>query len=138
MNIQAVYRGQLRLESEHVSSGAVLTTDASTEDGGGGEGFSPSDLVAAALGACILTILGMMAKRHGWALEGAAVQVEKEMVRQPIHRIGKLATTVTLPGGSLSDANARRRLENAVETCPVHRSLNPEIIAPIEFVYLEG
>jgi len=121
------YRGDLRCEATHGPSGQTIATDAPVDNGGKGEAFSPTDLVSAALGACILTIMGIAAKQMGIAIEGTRVHVVKEMVADPIRRIGSIAVTATLPKGlSLSD-DALKRLESAGATCPVKQSLHPDV-----------
>lgn len=97
--IEAVYEGDLRCRLTQTLSGTELITDAPTDNQGQGRSFSPTDLVAAALGSCILTVMGIVAKRHSIDLAGTRVQVEKEMVNQPERRIGRLAVTVTFPIG---------------------------------------
>ncbi|MFK8114229.1 MAG: OsmC family protein [Rubripirellula sp.] len=135
VEIQAVYSGELRVDATHVPSGATLNTDAPTDNGGKGESFSPTDLVATALGTCVVTILGLVAQRHGLDVTGTRVHVVKEMITQPIRRIGSLRTVVTVPAGRVEDPSMRERMEAAANKCPVHKSLHPDIDAPIEFVY---
>ena len=88
--INIVYQGQLHCEATHAPSGATLETDAPKDNHGKGESFSPTDLVATALGSCMLTVMGITARMLDIDLTGARVQVEKEMVASPIRRIGKL------------------------------------------------
>ena len=135
VEIDAVYSGQLRVDATHGPSGNTLHTDAPTDNGGQGSSFSPTDLVATALGTCVLTILGLVAERHDLDLSGATVHVTKEMVSQPIRRIGSLKTVVTLKGQTVQDPAMRSRLEAAARKCPVHQSLHADIDAPIEFIY---
>lgn len=133
--VEIVYEGKLHCAATHGPSGARLSTDAPVDNGGKGESFSPTDLVATALGACMMTIIGLVGQRHGWQLEGTKVHVVKEMVQQPARRIGKLTVRIEVAnGGSLSPEH-RRLLENAAMTCPVHKSLHPEVATPIEFIY---
>lgn len=121
------YLGELRCEAAHGPSGQRIATDAPIDNGGKGAAFSPTDLVSAALGACILTIMGIAAKRMGIAIEGTRVHVVKEMVADPVRRIGAITVTATLPKGlSLSD-DALKRLEQAGATCPVKQSLHPDV-----------
>ncbi len=134
VEVTAVYKGSLAVKATHGPSGATLATDAPVDNGGQGASFSPTDLVATALGSCVLTILGLVADRHAIDLAGATVQVTKEMVQQPHRRIGALLTLVTLPAASVPE-ELRERLETAARTCPVHRSLHPDIDAPITFRY---
>jgi putative redox protein len=130
-----VYQGHLHCEARHGPSGAVIYTDAPTDNGGKGEAFSPTDLVGAALGSCIATIMGLVAKTRDINLTGTKVRVVKEMVNRPHRMIGSLQTTVTIPASAQLSDDDKTRLENAARHCPVHQSLHPEIDAPIEFVY---
>ncbi len=131
VQIDISYRGELRCESSHGPSGTALITDAPKDNEGLGSSFSPTDLVAAALGSCMLTIMGIVAKRHSWALEGARVEVTKGMVADPERRIGRLEVRFLLPDGF--DAQVRTALERAAVTCPVHKSLDPRIEVPVHF-----
>ncbi|GAA4455241.1 OsmC family protein [Novipirellula rosea] len=135
VNIQAVYTGNLGVRATHGPSGNQLTTDAPVDNGGQGTSFSPTDLVATALGSCVLTILGLVSQRHEIDLTGTKVSVTKEMVAQPVRRIGRLETIVTVPAGLVDDPAMRDRLEAAARKCPVHQSLHTDIDAPITFVY---
>lgn len=127
------YLGDLHCEATHEFSGAKFTTDAPVDNQGKGEAFSPTDLVGTALGTCILTIMGIMAKRNGWDLSGTTAVVTKEMVTAPIRRIGRLAVKIHIPHDLPADA--RQKLEAGAHTCPVHKSLHPDIDAPIEITY---
>jgi putative redox protein len=100
---------------------------------GQGESFSPTDLVATALGTCMLTIMGIVAKRHGIELEGTTVSVRKEMVTAPARRIGRLIVDIRVPHAVASEQ--RSLLENAAHTCPVHKSLHPDIETPVTFYW---
>ena len=138
VEINIVYEGQLRCAATHGPSGAKLSTDAPVDNHGQGESFSPTDLVATALGACVMTIMGIVAERHQIDLTGTLVFVTKEMVQQPIRRIGSLPVTVTIPADKAAKVAAadRTKLETAARHCPVHQSLHPDIDSPIEFVWL--
>lgn len=133
VEIKAVYQGNLRCLATHGPSSQEIATDAPTDNGGRGEGFSPSDLVATALGTCVLTIMGIIAARHDVDLSGTEVNVTKEMIQSPARRIGRLVTTVTFPATLEMDEAMRDRLTSAARQCPVHQSLHPDIDAPIEF-----
>ena len=119
--ITSRYDGALRCSASHGPSGSTLETDAPTDNQGQGERFSPTDLVATALSTCILTIMGIVAERHGWVLEGASARVEKTMTAEPPRRIALLEVWVTLPA-SLSEQQ-RAVLMRAAESCPVKLSL---------------
>lgn len=133
--IDITYTGNLHCEAVHGPSKTRLFTDAPVDNGGKGESFSPTDLVATALGACMVTIMGIVAKRDNLAIEGTEVHVEKEMVQQPERRIGTLRVKITVKGGKELDQAHRDKLERAAHTCPVHKSLHPDIQTPIEFIY---
>jgi putative redox protein len=135
VEIRTVYEGQLHCTATHGPSQVQLSTDAPLDNGGRGESFSPTDLVATALGTCIMTILGLVAERHQLDLRGTQVHVIKEMVQKPIRRIGALKTTVTFPAGLQISEEDRKRMEAAAHQCPVHQSIHPDIDAPIDFIY---
>jgi len=119
------YAGGLHTQARHAPSGAEIETDAPTDNHGRGERFSPTDLVAGALGSCMLTVMGILAERHGWRLDGATARVQKEMVADPVRRIGGLAVALGFPAGLPEEARAP--LLRAAETCPVNQSLHPDI-----------
>ncbi len=140
VEINLVYEGQLRCAATHGPSGAKLATDAPVDNHGKGESFSPTDLVATALGACVMTIMGIVADRNQIDLTGTHIHVTKEMVQQPIRRIGRLPVTVTIPADKASKVSAadRTKLETAARHCPVHQSLHPDIDSPIDFVWQQA
>ncbi len=127
-----VYEGQLRCAATHGPSGTTLVTDAPVDNHGRGESFSPTDLLATALGSCMLTYVGLAANKHGWKLEGTRVSVKKEMVADPLRRIGRLSVEIRLPAPM--DDPALKILMNAVTTCPVKLSISEKIQVPITFV----
>ena len=118
VEISAVYQGELRVEAIHGPSRATLNTDAPTDNGGKGASFSPTDLVATALGTCVLTILGLVGERHNLDLKGTKIHVTKEMIPSPVRRIGSLRTVVTVPQGAVDDVSMRERLEAAAPKMP--------------------
>jgi len=129
--INIVYQGELRCEATHGPSGTILATDAPKDNHGRGESFSPTDLVATALGSCMLTIMGIAARKLRLELAGATVHVTKEMVTTPQRRIGTLGVTITVPL-ALDDAQ-KQALIDAAMSCPVHQSLHPDITIPVQF-----
>lgn len=131
VRIDVVYEGELHTACEHAPSGSRLETDAPRDNQGRGERFSPTDLVATALGSCMLTTMGILAHRHDWKIEGARVSVEKHMTPQPGRRIAKLVLRFAMPSGV--PAEARAPLERAAATCPVHRSLHPDVVVDSAF-----
>src|SRR5512146_333687 len=90
VQVDVSYEGSLRCVARHGPSGATLTTDAPVDNMGRGAAFSPTDLVATALGTCMLTIMGIVAQRHNIDISGATVSVTKEMAALPVRRIGRL------------------------------------------------
>ena len=131
--ISVIYQGELRSEATHIPSGATINTDAPKDNMGKGENFSPTDLVAAALGSCMLTIMGIAANSLNIDLQGTKVEVNKEMITAPERRIGKLAVKIFVP---LSfNEEQKQKLQKAALTCPVHKSLHPDIAIPIEFIW---
>jgi putative redox protein len=131
--IQLEYQGDLHCKAVHGPSGAELMTDAPKDNQGRGEAFSPTDLVATALGSCMLTLMGMMARTLNIDIAGATATVEKEMTTAPPRRIQRLTVRIHVPR-DLS-LEQREKLERAAHTCPVHKSLHPDIETPIEFTW---
>jgi putative redox protein len=111
----------------------VLSTDAPKDNQGRGESFSPTDLVATALGSCILTVMGIKARSLGVDLAGTTATVEKEMANAPVRMIQRLTVKIHVPH-SVSEEH-RQRLETAAHTCPVHQSLHPDVQKPIQFIW---
>lgn len=135
VEVSISYTGNLFCESVHGPSGSKLVTEAPVDNGGTGSKFSPTDLVGTAMGTCMLTIMAKVAERHGWDLRGTRVRVLKEMVADPARRIGTLRVRFELPATRVWAAEDRARLENAADTCPVKKSLAPNVQVPVEFVY---
>lgn len=133
VKIDLEYTGGLHCSATHGPSGRTLETDAPVDNHGRGESFSPTDLVATALGACISTIMGIYAENHGLDLAGMKLTVSKEMTATPPRRIARITTEIWLPAGVKKDV----ALERAAATCPVHASLHPEVEKPILFHYAE-
>jgi putative redox protein len=131
VEIHIAYQGELRCAATHTPSGTVLVTDAPLDNHGKGESFSPTDLVATALGTCMLTIMGMAAQKMKMDLRGATVVVNKAMVAVPKRRIGTLAVVITVP--MAVDDTQKQKLIDAAMSCPVHGSLHPDVAMPIEF-----
>ena len=127
------YQGNLRCSAVHVPSSCAIETDAPVDNEGQGERFSPTDLVGAALGTCMATIMGILARRKGISLEGMKIKVAKTMSATPPRRIAKLETHIHMP--LPADHPERASLERGALTCPVHQSLHPEIEAPVVFHY---
>ena len=135
VKIDITYEGQLHCQAVHEPSRSVLATDAPKDNMGKGEAFSPTDLVATGLGSCMLTIMGIVAQRQGIDITGTKIEVTKEMATTTPRRIARLAVNIRVPGHLSPDD--RQRLENAAHTCPVHRSLHPDIEVPIQFQWAD-
>lgn len=133
VTMRGVYKGNKKCEMTH-EEGASLPTDAPKDIGGDASAFSPTDLVGAALATCILTTMGMWAERRNIDLTGTKVEVTKEMVKEPVRRIGALKVKVWVPKARVPD-ELRAPLERVGHSCPVHQSLHPDIDAPIEYIY---
>ena len=131
VRIECEYEGELHCKAVHGPSGLELSTDAPKDNQGRGESFSPTDLVATALGTCMLTIMGLTARRLGVAIEGSTVSVEKEMSKTAPRRIAALTATIHVPGAIAPEV--QEKLERAALACPVHQSLHPEIRIAVEF-----
>lgn len=132
VEIRVVYAGNKKCDLVH-PEGSTLRTDAPKDIGGDATGFSPTDMVAGGLAACVLTTMAMVAERNGLKLDGASATVEKHMNASP-RRIGRLPVVVTLSASV--PVEMRARLEAAGNACPVHASLHPDVDAPIEYRYV--
>ena len=131
VEINITYEGDLRCKAQHQPSGSVLLTDAPVDNQGKGEAFSPTDLVATALGTCILTTMGIVAKPMNVDLRGAKVSVKKEMATKPSRRIGALTVVLDIPVSPTPEQ--KQRLEEVALKSPVHHSLHPDEQMPIAF-----
>ncbi|MBB5350009.1 putative OsmC-like protein [Haloferula luteola] len=125
VSIQLEYQGGLHCAAVHGPSGATLATDAPVDNNGRGESFSPTDLVATALGSCMLTIMGIVAQRKELPMEGAKVNVRKFMSADTPRRIVKLEVDLDIP--LPADHAERPMLEAAGKGCPVFHSIHPDI-----------
>jgi len=123
---RTIYKGELRTEAMHMRSGTVITTDAPPDNKGKGEFFSPTDLVATALGSCIFTIMGIAAREHGFIIDGATCSITKIMADNP-RRIGEIKIDFDFPGREYTEKQ-KKILEYCVKTCPVALSLNEKLI----------
>jgi putative redox protein len=128
------YKGNLRTEAVHLQSGNIIITDAPTDNNGKGEAFSPTDLLATALGSCMLTIMGIVAQRNNINIEEAGVEITKIMEANP-RRVGEVIVEFTMPGNGYSEKE-KELLEHAAHTCPVAKSLSAELKQTVIFNYL--
>jgi uncharacterized OsmC-like protein len=132
MTSQIIYKGDLRSVATHIQSGTVIETDAPTDNQGKGERFSPTDLVATALGTCMITTMGIKARTMDIDLAGTRLDVTKIMVSDP-RRIGKIIVHVFFPEGLTVDDKQKEILERTARTCPVERTLHPDVELLMEF-----
>jgi putative redox protein len=126
MTSTVIYEGDLRTVATHLYSGSVIETDAPTDNQGKAERFSPSDLVATALGSCMMTIMGIKARDMGVDIRGMKIEIQKIMKADP-RRIGAVQLTFHFPSHLEADQKQRVVLERAARTCPVMYSIHPEI-----------
>jgi len=133
VKIQMEYEGDLHCKAVHGPSGRELATDAPVDNQGRGASFSPTDLVATALGTCMLTTMGILARALGLDIAGSTATVEKEMTTAGPRKIQRLRVKIHVP--KEQDPENREKLERAARTCPVQRSLHPEVEGPVEFVW---
>jgi putative redox protein len=132
MMATVVYKGDLRCECTHLQSGTVIETDAPTDNKGKGERFSPTDTVCVALATCIITTMGIKANTMDIDLAGTSINVTKYMVPDP-RRIGGIDVILNFPATLQLDEKDRLLLQKVGDTCPVARSLHPDIKMNIQY-----
>ena len=132
VEISGTYTGGLKMELRHGPSGTTLRTAAPKDNLGDGSSFSPTDLLAASLGSCMVSTMAIVAQREGIPFTDAIFVLEKHMRSDP-RRINRVPVRIEMPAGL--DATQRRKLEFTARTCPVFRSLAEEIEKEMEFVY---
>lgn len=133
MTIKTIYKGELRTEATHLQSGATIITDAPTDNHGKGEGFSPTDLLCASLGSCMLTIIGIAAGVHGFSIDGTSVEITKIMNPTP-RRVGEIVVVFNFPKNGYTDKE-KKIIEAAAASCPVAMSLHPDLKQNVTFNY---
>lgn len=124
MTAKVVYEGDLRTVATHIQSGSQIETDAPTDNQGKGERFSPTDLVATALATCIATTMAIIGRTHDINVDGMECEVEKIMLSDP-RRIGEIK--VSMKFAKTYTDKEKKMLEHIANTCPVHRSLHPDL-----------
>ncbi|MFQ5447399.1 MAG: OsmC family protein [Saprospiraceae bacterium] len=133
MTSEIIYNGELRTTATHLQSGERIISDAPCDNQGKGQAFSPTDLVATALGSCMMTIMGIKARDNGLDIVGAKCSINKIMASEP-RRIGKVEVTFTMPANNFSEAD-KNLLTEAAKGCPVCRSLSGEVEVDLSFVW---
>ena len=133
MTSAVYYHGNLRTSCTHKQSGSTIETDAPVDNHGKGERFSPTDLLATSLAACMLTVMGIKASSMKTSIEDLSIEVEKIMASDP-RRVSEIKLNVKIPS-SLTNLENRSKtiLKNTAETCPVLNSIHPEIKVAIDW-----
>ena len=131
--IENIYKGNLRTEAVHLKSGNPIITDAPVDNNGRGEAFSPTDLVSGALSACMMTIMGIRARKFGFDLDGLSSEVTKIMASDP-RRISEIQITMTWPDCPANE-DQKNELKEAALTCPVAMSIHPDIKQVVDFQF---
>ena len=132
--IFAKYVGGLRTEAVHLGSGSIIQTDAPKDNQGKGEDFSPTDLLAASLGCCMMTIAGIAARTHHFDIDGTTIEITKKMSQTPPRKVNEIELSFFFPDRDYSDKE-KRIIETAIRTCPVSLSLHPELKQSIILKY---
>lgn len=134
MTSRILYKGELRTEMTHLQSGTIVETDAPVDNHGKGERFSPTDLVATALGSCMLSIMGIASNTHEINIVGTEIEITKIMASGP-RRIGEIVVKMMVKGQTTYTDKQKQILEHAALTCPVYLTLSEEVKKTVEFVW---
>jgi uncharacterized OsmC-like protein len=132
MTSSVTYEGSLRTVCKHLRSGSTIETDAPVDNNGKGERFSPTDLLATALGSCMLTIMGMRAVEMNVDLTGVKIDIEKLMKQDP-RRVGGVNLTFHFPESLELTERQQTILKKAADTCPVKYSIHPDIEVNVQY-----
>ncbi|KAA5532109.1 OsmC family protein [Taibaiella lutea] len=132
MTSKIIYNGNLRTTATHLQSGTVIETDAPKDNHGLGEKFSPTDLVATALGSCMISIMGIAGRTHNINVDLTECSIEKIMVADP-RRIGEIVVHIYMKGQDSFTDKQKSIMEHAALTCPVYLSLHPDIKKTVTF-----
>lgn len=134
MTSSVIYHGDLRTTCTHLKSGQSIITDAPTDNHGKGEAFSPTDLLATSLGSCMLTVMGIVAERNGIDIKGTRINITKVMAENP-RRVSQVVVEIVFEKGNVFNEKDKTLLENTAKSCPVAKSLHPDIDQKISFHY---
>jgi len=132
--IETTYTGGLRTEATHLRSDNKLVTDAPLDNQGKGEYFSPTDLVAAALGSCMFTIMGIAARTHNFNIDGAKMAITKVMTNEGPRKIAEVIVEITFPDADYTERE-KKILDVCARTCPVALSLHPEVKQTVNLIF---
>jgi putative redox protein len=131
--VRTKYLGELRTEAVHVRSESIIITDAPVDNKGKGENFSPTDMVATALGSCIFTIMGIASREHGFSIDGSSCKITKIMTDNP-RKIGEIKIDFDFTANNYTEKQ-KKILENCVKTCPVARSLHESVFQNVTLIF---
>lgn len=132
VEITGTYLKGLKMDLTHGPSGVGLRTAAPVDNKGDGSSFSPTDLIAAALGSCAVTTMAIVAEREGIPFGEASFVIEKHMRSGP-RRVDRLPIRIRMPAGLTPEQ--RSFLEETARGCPVARSLLADIEPEFVFEY---
>ncbi len=133
MTAEIIYEGQLRTRCRHTQSGTEIVTDAPTDNHGKGEAFSPTDLTATSLAACIITTMGIKANQMELDIDGARAEATKVMASDP-RRIAEIHVSIHMPAKNYTEKD-RQIMEHIAHTCPVALSLHPDLKQVVTFYW---
>ncbi len=133
VSFHIAYEGRLRCTATHDPSGTTLLTDAPADNHGLAQSFSPTDLLTTSLAVCIITTMGIYAEPRGISLDGMRAYAEKHMSSDPPRRVARIVVRLFFPAGLT--AEQRAILERIAETCPVQKSLHPDLAVELAFAY---
>jgi len=131
VSMKGIYKGELRTEVTHLKSGNTIVTDAPPDNNGKGEAFSPTDLTCASLNSCMMTLMGILARREEINLEGLTSEIVKVMAADP-RRVAEIQITFTHNNLVATDIQ-KEKLKRAALTCPVALSLSAELKQTVVF-----
>ena len=134
--IKTIYQGELRTQATHLPSGDSILTDAPPDNQGKGEAFSPTDLLATALASCMLTIMGIAARTHGFSIDGTHAEITKIMTGPP-RRVGEIIVNLYFPEIRYSEKQ-EKIIRNSAYSCPVYLSLSESLKKTIHFCFYES
>lgn len=133
---KAQYTGELRNEVVHLQSGTQIITDAPTDNMGKGEAFSPTDLVAVALGTCIVTTMAIFGLKENIVFEKSSFEGTKIMTQEGPRKIEKLLVAIKVASNPALSQEQKEKYERVAHTCPVARSLHPDLVQEVNFSWL--
>lgn len=135
-NFEVIYQGELRCKAEHIQSGSIILTDAPTDNQGKGESFSPTDLLATALGTCMITVMGIEANRLNIDLSDTHLSIQKTMGTLP-RRVVEVGVIMTIPDRNFTEEQKNKLTEIGLN-CPVAKSIHPDIRQNIQFNFVKS